>query len=1167
MKRTSTTNQFSDGLVMDMNPLVTPNTVLTNALNATLITMNGNELVLQNDMGNGKVETAYLPEGYVPLGTAELGGIIYIVSYNPFRKTCQIGSFPSPERNLVGDEVGDPVNLYASKFYKQVGDLQFITTPQQAIILTDKTINPGDKFIVYFSNDKELDEKVKQLSAYGEPSYNQNLLPKYLKLDVVAIQENGTINKLTDSLVWYDKYYIHDPIDSTVEEYTNLIKSNYSVFQSKVSGQLGILGTLECIDNFDITWDAVKVETGWQFYFYSNWEYSGQEASKVNPYNCLVSYNGINSEIALNLPYLKEDGGVGLAQCDTVAVQREFYNPNKVSSIFDYISVDENYETIGITGEPRKNDGTDNDFVFTGPLITQTEGNITFDVIPGMPFGYLEYLKSSITVDISKLGSGEIDLIAYQYYISNDNINVKWGLEVYPERNKKVSSVTFNWYNWSAVKDFDINKIDNSFIKQISDQYSWVESYDDKNPESTDYSLENKVYTKIIDDKTSYSGYDSFTITELDKIQLNKLYLVEINVAYDNIVYHFYRLMFTNRIFNNYFGKGDYKDFKTIILDDALKNYSPISYYVSDFTSLNYSTGQNIEDTNGITVPEYDITPSIQTDAEVTKDYRIKNTQGTSVNFQILPKCEYFDVELSNFKATSEMKLGAENNGNVSQVIVNGASEIPDQFDNSSTVKVSQSNVSSDGKVSANLNIETITPFQIIYDIQNTQQVTYEFSPIKIGYFILSAYMTTEGAQWLRVETMQGSFLGEHFAGDNDNIFLSINNYGEITTALKAQLKNYDVLVLEVKDKSEKHASDRRTGVGIGPYVSTNDQNTRFGNEIRGQIREDRYAPVLVLYAFLDDMDNIVLFSPTRRKIGIQSGNNRVLYKPWYGYVDTVIEGVYSDTAAVLPDDTPFMTRVPDEITPDNLPNEFKSMPLRKYFKYSSYNGYVDVYSYRVISYYPLYKVTVTGTVEGTCTDTLSLSGDEIVSNSNVNNLNYNSPDCTVSFQIQQTVDCTKYLNLVLIEDSSSSVYVLCKYPKYIITSRSVASDISSIEYTSELQWETEIKKLQVDTRGIYDRDRHLLSYLRKDSEVPEHYVFASQDFKKEGFKGEPTDWSISILGSTMRVNIGSIESIGGKDTTVPWRNSPANTAKWSFYIQYEEQTFGLVPENFYIMI
>jgi hypothetical protein len=34
-------------------------------------------------MGNARVETAYLPDGYMPVGTCEFGGIIYIVSYNP----------------------------------------------------------------------------------------------------------------------------------------------------------------------------------------------------------------------------------------------------------------------------------------------------------------------------------------------------------------------------------------------------------------------------------------------------------------------------------------------------------------------------------------------------------------------------------------------------------------------------------------------------------------------------------------------------------------------------------------------------------------------------------------------------------------------------------------------------------------------------------------------------------------------------------------------------------------------------------------------------------------------------------------------------------------------------------------------------------------------------
>jgi hypothetical protein len=43
MIKKETTNTFNKGLLMDINPLVTPNNVLTNALNATFVTMNGNE--------------------------------------------------------------------------------------------------------------------------------------------------------------------------------------------------------------------------------------------------------------------------------------------------------------------------------------------------------------------------------------------------------------------------------------------------------------------------------------------------------------------------------------------------------------------------------------------------------------------------------------------------------------------------------------------------------------------------------------------------------------------------------------------------------------------------------------------------------------------------------------------------------------------------------------------------------------------------------------------------------------------------------------------------------------------------------------------------------------------------------------------------------------------
>ena len=105
MIRNETTSTFNEGMVMDFNPLTSPDKILTNALNATLITYNGNEYCLQNDIGNGRVETAYLPAGYVPVGIKEYGGIIYVASYNPITNKSQLGSFPSPERNISSNEL------------------------------------------------------------------------------------------------------------------------------------------------------------------------------------------------------------------------------------------------------------------------------------------------------------------------------------------------------------------------------------------------------------------------------------------------------------------------------------------------------------------------------------------------------------------------------------------------------------------------------------------------------------------------------------------------------------------------------------------------------------------------------------------------------------------------------------------------------------------------------------------------------------------------------------------------------------------------------------------------------------------------------------------------------------------------------------------------------
>jgi hypothetical protein len=148
--------------------MVQSNDTLSDALNATFITQNGNEVVLLNDMGNRRVDNAYLPAGYEPIGMKEYGGIIYIASYNPITGKSQIGSFPSPERKIsyYDDETLDTGRIdynmddfpYLTKKVPDaytseninLNNSKFTTGDSLLFPLTDKiSIHAGDKFAVY----------------------------------------------------------------------------------------------------------------------------------------------------------------------------------------------------------------------------------------------------------------------------------------------------------------------------------------------------------------------------------------------------------------------------------------------------------------------------------------------------------------------------------------------------------------------------------------------------------------------------------------------------------------------------------------------------------------------------------------------------------------------------------------------------------------------------------------------------------------------------------------------------------------------------------------------------------------------------------------------------------------------------------------------------------
>lgn len=77
--RKESANTFNEGLNFDLNPITTPNTVLTDCVNGTFITFNGDELALQNDSGNTTIMIPNLSAlEYNPIGTYEQGDVVWI---------------------------------------------------------------------------------------------------------------------------------------------------------------------------------------------------------------------------------------------------------------------------------------------------------------------------------------------------------------------------------------------------------------------------------------------------------------------------------------------------------------------------------------------------------------------------------------------------------------------------------------------------------------------------------------------------------------------------------------------------------------------------------------------------------------------------------------------------------------------------------------------------------------------------------------------------------------------------------------------------------------------------------------------------------------------------------------------------------------------------------
>ena len=494
MIREQTVNTFENGIIMDLEPLKVPKSSLTNALNATLLTFNDNENSLQCDMGNGRVETAYLPSGYVPIGTTSLGGIIYIVSYNPIDKKCQIGSFPSPERNITSNKLGESgLSLYNGLFVDNNGDI--IRTLYKGL-LCNFTLNPGDKFLVQGScKEKTEGDKDKNKDEYEHISYyvdkQSNINEEWLTLELATLDSNGRLIYLKD-LNKYDhpsngrQYILKVKKDNSintptqnVDDYRYIIGADYNIFNTKISGQLYLVAQLNVPDSFNVTYNIIDKVT------YNEKDYY------VTEIICTI----LPSDYPIHIEI------------------EEFQDKNQKPLNIDGYKVVRDNNKIKIT------------------KIIPADTGTSIKLTPILPFGRCLWLQTTLYIDASLINSGKMTSDTWRYYKNETSMDINFSLDLYPYEGETIDEVKMVFIPYTKF-------------------YSGYQM-----PEPEELYKDNSYYSYILPKQKAYSGTHNVNIVFNNNFEENSLYLVKIlikktlgsNISYDPIEHWLY----TSRVYND----------------------------------------------------------------------------------------------------------------------------------------------------------------------------------------------------------------------------------------------------------------------------------------------------------------------------------------------------------------------------------------------------------------------------------------------------------------------------------------------------------------------------------------------------------------------------------------------------------------------------------------
>lgn len=658
-------NTFNEGMVLDNHPLMTPNTVLTDALNATLVTMNGNEMVLQNDMGNARVENAKLPPGYIPIGMKEYGGIIYIACYNPLTNKGQIGCFPSPQRQKTATQISEitPTFKFPDVTYiKEENDEEWYKInsllTKCEIFPKGTIIRSGDKFSVglpissMFGTDNIDSTGENFISNYDnvENGLVKTPMNRMYTFGVATLDNNGQLRDITNQLkrykggqqvqfsnidsdlykfncgYWQNEMSTEDKdglVSSELMDQTN-VQSKLNTYNSKLFGRLFLYAKYNTVQSIEVSVIGYKklddnntinnpIYTG-----HTNSDYSDVELPLIQNQKYLQIDSKILLLIYVNYKYNCPDGSKSLNSKNLVEPLEgyKYYFDKSNQNIIRGIQFIINNNSIYNLPFSIPNDYNKNYNLGYGyPLYDKITNIYSFSQVYTLPLNTTDKISWTaypVTYFYDNgLKFGEIPDESVSGELNPDNINsgkMKLNAWRYYINNDRV---LLTWGFESYPKENDVfSEVSFSFYDVAYNTLKWKFFTKERVSYNGEFN-ENFDISNFISDSSNYNT----------SVIPNKLFYVDISWKYNSQERHTYRWMLITGLYNpSYYGNSEYP---------TIKDYDSFldCYYTLDNTNYIYNSKAQPEyfpvctETNVSVVDEQN-TPIIAEIISDKKDYK-----------------------------------------------------------------------------------------------------------------------------------------------------------------------------------------------------------------------------------------------------------------------------------------------------------------------------------------------------------------------------------------------------------------------------------------------------------------------------------------------------------------------------------------------------------------